>query len=466
MRQRLLISLAFILLIILLVGLNAASYVQKEKTPDSEHNPNRSTYNAGSTGTRALFDLLAETGRKVARWHEPPSALDFNDKNKPKTLVVVGKIRREFDDKEIEKLLRWVSEGGKLVIIDREPPSELITTTANWSVSAVPEIEPSLFGIDPLDQKQMTEKTIAAKPTQPTVFTKGVNAVQPSRFASSVIFEHFSDEDFPTKNTNTSASPQIPAEKDKDFDEDDEPLLPPTPAPKVETKALDAPVAHLANNEKTLLADFPFGSGQIIFLTDPYIVSNGGISLVDNAQLAVNIVASSEGIVAFDEYHQGYGAGENRLLGYFAGTPLAAIFLQLAILFGSILFTQSRRFARPLPADEPNRLSKLEYVSAMAELQRRTKAYDLAIENIYNEFRRRAARALGVDNLTVSRGDLAKIIAERAELNADEVENLMFKCEDIIYGGQTNKKEVLEITSRLRVIEEKLGIKRTKTIRR
>jgi hypothetical protein len=45
------------------------------------------------------------------------------------------------------------------------------------------------------------------------------------------------------------------------------------------------------------------------------------------------------------------------------------------------------RFARALPANEPNRLFKLEYVSAMAELQRRTKVYDLAIENIYNEFR-------------------------------------------------------------------------------
>ncbi len=61
---------------------------------------------------------------------------------------------------------------------------------------------------------------------------------------------------------------------------------------------------------------------------------------------------------------------------------------------------------------------------------------------------------------------MAKIIAERSELNADEVENLMFKCEDIIYGEPTNKKEGLEITSRLRVIEETLGIKRTRAMRK
>jgi hypothetical protein len=59
------------------------------------------------------------------------------------------------------------------------------------------------------------------------------------------------------------------------------------------------------------------------------------------------------------------------------------------LLIGLIFFSQSRRFARPLPPDEPNRLSKLEYVAAMAQLQQTTKGYDLAIENIYTDFRRR-----------------------------------------------------------------------------
>jgi hypothetical protein len=408
------------------------------------------------TGTRAFYELLNETGRKSVRWQEPMAALFSDSKNKPSTFVIVGQTRREIEDKEIEQLLRWVSEGGKLVIIDREPPEELIKTTANWNVSAEPEIEPSLYGVDPSDQKQMTEKIVSAKPAQPTVFTKSVNAVQPSRFASSVKFERFSDADDSIKGI-ADAPPKISIEEIDEYDEDKAP-----PAPKVETAALNAPVLHLANEQKNLLVDFPFGSGEIVFLTDPYIVSNGGISLVDNAQLAANIVASRGGIVAFDEFHQGFGANENQLLAYFAGTPVVAVFLQLAALAALILFSQSRRFARPLPADEPNRLSKLEYVSAMAELQRRTKAFDLAIENIYSEFRRRATRILAVDNFTISRKELARTIAERVNLNADKLENLMFKCEEIIHGEPTNKQEVLELTRQLREIQEKLGIKRTK----
>ncbi|HLM60087.1 MAG TPA: hypothetical protein VK308_04735, partial [Pyrinomonadaceae bacterium] len=120
------------------------------------------------------------------------------------------------------------------------------------------------------------------------------------------------------------------------------------------------------------------------------------------------------------------------------------------------------RFARPLPENEPNRLSKLEYVAAMAELQRRTRAYDLAIENVYTDFRRRVSRLVGADNFTVSRRDLAQLAAQRARLNAAEIENLMFKCEDIIHGEPTNKREVTELTGHLREIEEKLGLRRTR----
>jgi len=477
MKQKLFIFLAFVFLVIVLIGLNAASYVQKEKMPDSELNPNRSTYNSGATGTRAFYDLLAETGRRPVRWQEPPSALLGDAENRPRTFVVTGAIRREFEEKEITQLLRWVSEGGKLVIIDREPPKELIKPAANWKVFADPETQPAFLNIDPSDVKQMTEKTAAAKPVQPTVYTSNLNAVQPSRFAATITMD-FSATEGEIEERRIESSEYNSEENYASDDEENSPAINKPAAssskkvlesdvPKsVETIATSAPVAHLANNEKTLLIDFAYGAGEIVFLSDPFIVSNGGISLVDNAQLAINLVSSDGGQVAFDEFHQGYGAGENRLLGYFAGTPLTAILLQFAAFVGFVLFTQSRRFARPLPETEPNRLSKLEYVSAMAELQQRTRAYDLAIENIYTDFRRRVSRLVGADNFTVSLKDLARMIAERAKLNASEVESLMFKCEDIIRGEPTGKREVLELISHLRDIEEKLGLKRQKGMRK
>ncbi len=250
-------------------------------------------------------------------------------------------------------------------------------------------------------------------------------------------------------NRHHRSPPAVTTEREAGDSEDEEPTA---------NLSQIAPVVHLANREKNILVDVPYGSGRIVFLTDPFIVSNGGINLVDNAQIGINTVASRDGIIAFDEYHQGYGANDNRLFQYFAGTPVFPIIGQIVLLIGLIFFSQSRRFARPLPPDEPDRLSKLEYVAAMAQLQQRTKGYDLAIENIYTDFRRRVSRLLGVDNQSTSRKDLAHLLSER--LNRDELEiyNLMRKCEDIMHGEPTNKKTVLHLASDLREIEETLGL--------
>lgn len=470
-RQKLFIFLGLIALAVLLVGLNAASYVQKEKVPDSETNPNRSTYNTGATGTRAFFDLLAETGRRPTRWQEPPLALSraSNSAAAPQTFVVIGPLPRPFTDEEVEHLMRWVSSGGRLVVIDREPRADLLSTTADWSIKAVP-VEDFALGVDPSDQAQMTDKAAAVKPVQPGVYTRNVIAVQPSRFASSVALKFFDaandgEPAEPPPTTEATEPEATPIFRDGQYYPEEIPSPPPEKTEKQEKSvSFNAPVVHLSGSNKTLLVDFPYGAGEIVYLSDPYIVSNAGLDLVDNAQLAINIVAArGGGTIAFDEFHHGYGAGENRLLAYFAGTPVPAIFAQILLLVGVVLFTQSRRFARPLPAREPNRLSKLEYVAAMAALQRRTRAYDLALENIYSEFRRTTARFVGADNFQTPRAELARMIAEKGNLDAGELEELMFRCEDIIYGAPpAGTKEVLQLAGRLREIEEKLGLKRAR----
>lgn len=480
MKQKFFIFAGLILIFLLLIGLNAASYVQKEKVPDSEDFPNRSTYNVGATGTRAFYDLLAETKRNVTRWQEPfPSSGKF-DGNKFSTFVIIGKVRREFEQNELEHILNWVSAGGTLVIIDRHPPSDLISSTTNWRIKYSPSKTSTLM-IDPSDQTQMVGKTAAVKTSQPTIFTSQINAVQPSKFASSIKITRFYNEDDDAFE-DEEESVKITSEDEENTNEDevsevenaDEPLTAPASGNSANTSVeidedetstaatQSAPVIHLTNEDTNLLADFPFGAGQIVFLSDPYIVSNGGIKLVDNAKLGVNIVAAKPGIIAFDEYHQGYGRNENRLIEYFTGTPVVPIFLQICLIALLVFYSQSRRFARALPADEPNRLSKLEYVSAMAQLQNRTKAFDLAIENIYREFRRRVTRLVGIDTQTAKREEIAEKIAERTKFKAEEITDLLYRCEDIMHGEPTNKKQIVDLISRIREVEDSLGLRRGK----
>ena len=206
----------------------------------------------------------------------------------------------------------------------------------------------------------------------------------------------------------------------------------------------------------------PYGGRKIVYLSDPYIVSNAGINLVDNAQLAINIVSSPNGIIAFDEYHQGFGTDNNRFFQFFAGTPVIAIFVQLLrSLPGLFFFRRAGALAARCPSRSPTACPSSNMFPPWPSCRQRTRAFDLAIENIYTDFRRRTARLLGVDNYTVTRKDMARLIAERTKLDPNDVEDVMFQCEDIMHGEPTNKKEVLTLIGRLRAIEDKLGLKRT-----
>jgi hypothetical protein len=436
MKQKLFIFGLIALMAVVLVGLNAASYTQKPATSESELYANRSSFNPGPTGTQAFYALLTETGRDVTRWQQPPAAL-LTARTAPATLIMTGDLKRGVTPAETEAMLRWVSDGGRLVIIDRTPPEDLVTTTANWKVAVTTNISPEIVGVDATDQTQMIAGTPAAKPVQPSALTQDVNAVQTSRFASSIEFSRFKDDTKTYGNTK---------------------LL---PATVVVSPSVNAPVTHfVAPLERGIVATMPFGEGEITLLSDPYVISNSGIALVDNAQLAVNLATAGGGTIAFDEYHQGFGNDRNRFLQFFAGTPVVALFLQGALLVGLILLSQSRRFARPIPIVEPSRLSKLEYVGAMADLQRRTRAYDLAIENIYNDFRRRVARLLGLDATAASAREIAEAIEARSGLKSSEIAATMHECEEIIRGEPAKARDVLRLTEQLRDIESALGLSR------
>ena len=477
MKERLFIILSLALIVIGLIGLNAASYAPVVKEPDAEEHANRSTYNGGATGTRAIFEFLRETGRPVVRWQERTvNLLDKTRSQLPKTFVIIGKARREFEEPEYQKLLEWVANGNRLVIVNRDYNAKLLPKSGDWQINITGNLADAPHG-DSSNVNELTKDVIAAKPVQTGILTTGINSVMPSKFASSINLV-YSPQQPAAKESDSSSLGSAPGPKvkpkavvvnredDEDYDENEAP--PPTKpvAPKVIVKSVPfksiatSPVAYLTSKDKNILVDYAYGAGRIVILSDPYIVSNGGIGLVDNLKLATNLFGSN-GLVAFDEYHQGFGASGNPLLNFFEGTPLPAIVAQLALLLLLVIYTKGRRFARPLPLPNPDRRSKLEYVGAMAELQRRTKAYDFAIENIYGRVRRNLARFAGVDNISTPPHVLAARVAERSRLDKDELTNLLRDCEDVIHGEPVGGKQALALAAKLRETEQKLGLRRT-----
>jgi hypothetical protein len=467
MRQRLGIIITIVIAIGVLIVINSVAYVSEEEQQDSELSPNRSTYNAGATGTRALYDFLSESGYKVMRWREGPERLLGTSGDQVQTFVIIGTPRVSIDEEEAKSLLGWVERGGRLVIIDRRPEDYLLPPSGEWKVTTELLSFPG-FGVDPAHQEQMTQGVKPLYPVLPTILTRDVESVMPSKFFSAIKF--FAANEKTTKmakNGSDQSSSESEAVADEEYT--DEPTPPaqsgigPGSGPKVviedsSSSGSPAPVVHLTAAKMVVLLDYLHGRGRIVLLSDPFIVANAGISLRDNLQLAINLLATPDGLIAFDEFHQGRGATHNPFISYFEGTPVLAICGQLVLLILLILWTRGRRFARHLPLPQVDRRSSLEFVASMAELQQRARAYDLAIENVYSRTRRVLARYAGVD-YNSPRTEIAARVAARSSLDAHQVETLMRQSEDAINGEAISERQSIQLVKRLRELEASLGLR-------
>ena len=440
MRQRFVIILMFLLAVVILIAINSFAYVQEEDKQDSEMAPNRSSYNAGATGTRGFYDFLNESGYKVTRWRERSDKVLGAGGERISTFVIVGRPALAIDEDEADALLLWVKRGGHLVLIDRRPNEGLLPRSSEWEVTTEFIGYPD-FSVDPANQQEMTKDVKPARPVQPTALTRAVESVMPSKFYSEIEFSRIA-----------KASNKGPEEGDE---EQEHSLNSESEASQATSPA---PVVHLSESDKNLLIDYPHGRGRIIVLSEPFIVANDGINLHDNLQLAINLVTSNDGLIAFDEFHQGRGNTHNAFVNYFSGTPILAIGGQIALLIILILWTRGRRFARPLPLPSVDRRSSLEFVASMAELQERAHAFDLAIENIYGRTRRVLARYAGVDYNT-SRAEIASRVASRSSLEAHSLETLMRQSEEAINGAPISERQSIQLVKRLREVESSLGLR-------
>ncbi|PYS83409.1 MAG: hypothetical protein DMF67_09145 [Acidobacteria bacterium] len=476
MRGRLLIFLSVVLMLVLLVALNAASYVRVEQEGDTELQPDRSTLNAGGTGTLALFEYLQQSGVDVVRWRQPMSALLDEGEGGVASLVVVGKLRHAFERREAEAVLRWVERGGRLVLVDRSPDPKLLPTAAgHWRVGSE-QFEYPGAEVRTDDVEVMTRGVPLLAPAQPTALTRDVAEVARSRFAGR-LHVYQTDANAPAAGGANRRGPRVintptptptPEEDEGLFGGEESEPTPPAPAATPQAGAGDsteetgAPVVHVKDGregEGALLVDYAYGRGRVVVLSDPYIVSNGGINRADNLFLAAGVVTDGQrgGRVAFDEFHQGYGATENQFFAYFRGTPVLWLFAQTGLLVAALVWTRGRRFARPLPAPRADRRSKLEFVASMAELQQRARAYDLAVENIYQRTRRALARYGGV-GASAPLEQVAARVAARSGRDPRRLEALLRECEDSIAGAPLTARRALSLARELRELERDLGI--------
>jgi hypothetical protein len=410
--------------------MSAAGAIEFDRPVENEFAPNRSTYNSGQTGTRALYQLLEESGTPVARWRSHYSSL-FTE-GQGSILVIIGPFPsgQKISEEEAIVLQSWISTGGRALIISRSP----IEQFGDPAIRAkAPEILP---GRDATPEQYINEESDKLI-SQPTDLTRKVRGLALSDFASRMSFHNGADEAGVTVKAD---SPDDAGEEEEEVD----------PAP-----TLYAPVIHLGDKDGAALADFTYGKGRAIFLSDPFVVANNGIARGGNLTLAMNILHSMgapERRILFDEFHHGYHTGGNPLVNYFRGTFVPWLILQGLGLSLLIVYTYSRRFARPLPLPQIPRHSPLEFVGSMANLQQAAQARELALENIYPRFKAGLCRRLGIS----SRASRDEIItgARRRRFHISEIElrQTLSDAEMTLAGEAIDDARLLSLVSRMRRI--------------
>ena len=460
-----------VLVLVVLIALNAAGTITLDRPSEDEYLPLRSSYNAGPTGTRAVYQLLEESGYDVARWRE-----NYRDLNlaaspaKGASLVVIGPfpVGTEIESEETRALQKWVATGGRLLVISRNPNAQFRDEYIQAEIPT-PPAKADKAG-DKSDANPLVEEKSDLLISQPTELTRDVRGLVLSKWAARLSFHPPTTEEAHDKANDKTAEA-----------DDEPPPPPPKPSPTDQSSApppqgvpgaiapldeplgdLSTPVVHLGDSKGAVLADFKYGKGRVIFLSDPFVIANNGIARGANLNLALNLMDALGGEkqkIFFDEYHHGYRSQGNALMNYFRGTPVPWLFAQLLFVAALIAYSYGKRFARPLPMPQADRHSPLEFVSSMASLQQAAQARDLALENIYPRFKTRLCRTLGLPAIATPNVIIARL-QRRVQITASEAELLsIFSASERALGGERlDDQRLIELVAAMRRIAAQLKL--------
>ncbi len=446
MRRYFGIIITVIIVIAVIIALSAAGSIEFDQPPENEFTPNRSSYNSGPTGTRALYQLLEELEMPVARRRESYSSL--NNEATDATLVIVGPflLGQKLPEEEAAALQDWIADGGRALVISRAPIEQFGDPMVH---SKPPEKLPDWNAPPEQFIYEKSDELIA----QPTELTRDVRGLALSGFASRMNF-HLPERAEPAKPAESAGSAK--SEESDEQAKQERPAADPEMEDEEDSLAtLYAPVIHLGAEDGAVLADFSYGKGRVIFLSDPFVIANNGIARGANLTLALNILHSMSAPdrkIFFDEFHHGYRSESNPLVNYFRGTPAPWLLLQGLLLSLLILYTYGRRFARPLPLPQVDRHSPLEFVGSMANLQQAAQARELALENIYPRFKANLCRRLGLSSRARKEEIIASARRRRTPISEIELRQTLSDAELALAGEPIDDARLVTLVARMRRI--------------
>lgn len=322
--------------LLLIIGLFAilivfTVYGPGRNQPESEGQPG-STYSSAEWGALGLQRWLREIGYNAINleytaWQIPDTAA---------ALFIIDPRQERITDEEAAETLRWVRNGGTLVLVNTRP------------------------SVLQLNNKLMEQLQASVVISDADVLVEQARAAQPVLNMPPVI-------SVPVKTNGA-----------------------------LDLKRNDY-VSLLSTKLGDSLVGVQEGRGYVYIAATTYPFTNQGLREAGSGPLILNLLARipQGSTILFDEYHHGYQTPPTlRRVALQQGWGWAALY-SVAVIVLYIVLT-GRRFGRPVPlrADVARR-SSAEYVQSMALLFRRAGKQDYVLNHYHNQLKRRLARPYG-----------------------------------------------------------------------
>lgn len=200
-------------------------------------------------------------------------------------------------------------------------------------------------------------------------------------------------------------------------------------------------VSLVANESGPVIVTFQQGAGRVILSAAPSLLSNAGLKDAENGELVLNLIGLTGEVDGearwawFDEWHHGIrpelmsGAASQRgPEAWLTRQPAGQAMLYIAaVLFFSLLL-RGRRFGRPVPpASELHRRAPLEYITAIANLNRRAGLRSTVLGQYHQRLKRELGQRYRLDP-TLPDDEYVQALAKfNPSLDADKLRALLAK---------------------------------------
>lgn len=179
------------------------------------------------------------------------------------------------------------------------------------------------------------------------------------------------------------------------------------------------------------------GQGHVIYAATPYLAANAYQDQPGNFRFLEQLVTEPGHSLWVDEYLHGYRdpapVGETvaddpawqRLIRYFAATPLAILIMQAVVLLLLLVWGQNCRFGALIPRTEPKIDNSTAYIQALASVLQKANAWTFVAMTIGRAEQLRLQRALGLGPTPLEFSTVAAAWERQTGRSAAELEALL-----------------------------------------